>query len=406
MKKIITFLICIPFLINAQIGISIDTLYSGINTDVVIYNHSIDLTVSGALSYPYSETVAIKDVVIINADTATATIFCRALSYNQSILNTYVYKYDVVNDNYNQIAPFTILDTLDHSFALNPLFTQLSDTITLSAKWESDFFDLASYDNVFSGSGFLSEILKLNSIEGVQFENFTYMDINTTDSLFKENVELNATVQIGFQTFYFCRFEVSPFLAITIDTISIVDSAIFVNSPLSGSNTISGTITSGSGKTNGSLINNLVVYLIDNNDEFIYVTETNSSGYFNFENVENNNFKLIAGDKYNEKFSVESGDNLSLSFKDGKLETFVSSIININNQNITIFPNPTSSYLEYQQINQKKINSINILNLKGEVVKLIDNPKNKIDISDLNKGIYFIKFNNKEKSNIYKFVIK
>jgi hypothetical protein len=62
---------------------------------------------------------------------------------------------------------------------------------------------------------------------------------------------------------------------------------------------------------------------------------------------------------------------------------------------ITLYPNPTNEYvtIDLQSFN-KKINQINVLNLQGQLIAIVDDIKNKervmISLSDYPSGIYFI----------------
>lgn len=417
MKKIITFLICLPLLINAQSGISIDTLYSGTTTDVLIYNHTIDFNLSGGFNYPYGgvwgapsnidngANYKVRNVNIINADTAVLTIFCHSLSItNNNIANPFIYKFDYANDIYDPVTQFYIIDTLSHNFEIKPNFTSLEDTITIEARTTGSFFDSLSSWSSGLGPVFISEMFKPKNFYGSLNVNATLIETYSVDSVYKGNIDLNTSAQTGFQTFYLCYLYATGGATIYHDTISKIDSAIFINSPLTGNSTISGTITAGSGKIQGELLESLLVYLIDENNNYAYATQTNSNGYFVFENTEIGNYKIVAGDKYNEQFSVTGGDNLSLSFKDGKLETVINSINTIQKEDISIFPNPTSKYITIKQLDNKMVKSVKIVNLQGQEVMFINEPKTKIDVSDLENGIYIVRLSYNGKYTNYKLM--
>ena len=73
------------------------------------------------------------------------------------------------------------------------------------------------------------------------------------------------------------------------------------------------------------------------------------------------------------------------------VETYTG-INDIENNNISIYPNPTSNFIQIKNL-QTKANTINILDITGKIVKLVDsNSQNiKIDVSTLEKGIYIVK---------------
>jgi len=65
------------------------------------------------------------------------------------------------------------------------------------------------------------------------------------------------------------------------------------------------------------------------------------------------------------------------------------------NNNITIYPNPTDRFIKISNLNNLKINKIEIFNVFGQIVMKI-NPENQfIDISNLTNGIYFLKIEDK-----------
>jgi len=67
-------------------------------------------------------------------------------------------------------------------------------------------------------------------------------------------------------------------------------------------------------------------------------------------------------------------------------------INDIDNNNISIYPNPTSNFIQIENL-QTEANTIDILDITGEIVKTVSsNSKNiKIDVSTLEKGVYIVK---------------
>jgi uncharacterized protein (TIGR02145 family) len=72
--------------------------------------------------------------------------------------------------------------------------------------------------------------------------------------------------------------------------------------------------------------------------------------------------------------------------------------------NINIYPNPSSDFIVIDGLNND--NSIEIVNLQGQVVKnlKVSNIKTTLEISELPKGIYFIRINSNEELHISKFL--
>jgi len=72
-------------------------------------------------------------------------------------------------------------------------------------------------------------------------------------------------------------------------------------------------------------------------------------------------------------------------------------------QGISIYPNPTTDFLIFNGVDQ--VASFNIMDLSGKVV-LKGNNENKVDVSGLKPGVYFIRFEDMDKSKTIKFIKK
>ena len=60
---------------------------------------------------------------------------------------------------------------------------------------------------------------------------------------------------------------------------------------------------------------------------------------------------------------------------------------------VKIFPNPTNDFLNIETLNNVKISSIEIFNMQGKLVlsERITNDQNKVDVRDLNVGVYIVR---------------
>jgi hypothetical protein len=78
-----------------------------------------------------------------------------------------------------------------------------------------------------------------------------------------------------------------------------------------------------------------------------------------------------------------------------------------NGINVTLFPNVTTDYFSYQIESGGDIQSIVITNIAGATVLSIQNPisEDKIDVSNLPSGNYFVKFLSKDNQTIKRLVI-
>ncbi|WP_340935902.1 leucine-rich repeat domain-containing protein [Polaribacter haliotis] len=72
---------------------------------------------------------------------------------------------------------------------------------------------------------------------------------------------------------------------------------------------------------------------------------------------------------------------------------------------IKLYPNPVNDLLQIKNSDNLKISTIMIFNVLGKKVKVIRNPENAIDVSDLSKGIYFLNINS-ENGKIVKRIVK
>ena len=73
-----------------------------------------------------------------------------------------------------------------------------------------------------------------------------------------------------------------------------------------------------------------------------------------------------------------------------------------NAEKITIVPNPTSNYLNIDS--EKEIKSINVIDVAGRVTSIKNFTNNKIDVSNLSNGIYFIEVQTNDGAFKSKFI--
>jgi len=73
-------------------------------------------------------------------------------------------------------------------------------------------------------------------------------------------------------------------------------------------------------------------------------------------------------------------------------------------ENFTIMPNPAYEQLSIQLPNRIQINSISIFNLLGQKMYSSNKLENSIDISNLSKGLYFIKVSSLGISHTRRFI--
>lgn len=79
------------------------------------------------------------------------------------------------------------------------------------------------------------------------------------------------------------------------------------------------------------------------------------------------------------------------------------SIMNKKNDGITIYPNPSKNLI-YIDSNSSSF-TVSIFSLNGEFL-IKKNIKTQIDISDLNKGVYFVELSNESYKSFHKLIVK
>ena len=77
-------------------------------------------------------------------------------------------------------------------------------------------------------------------------------------------------------------------------------------------------------------------------------------------------------------------------------------INDIGFKHIKIYPNPANKLLNIST--QEQINSIQIIDVTGKVIKVFASDNMQLDISELNTGIYYLEIKNKTKKSITKFI--
>ena len=98
------------------------------------------------------------------------------------------------------------------------------------------------------------------------------------------------------------------------------------------------------------------------------------------ENLEANSF-------YTFNINMEFDDGVILTSEPHYFETLDNTgIIETNNPNIQIYPNPTSDYIHIENIEPQ---SVSIYSIDGKLVKTVENA-NIVDVRDLNDGLYLI----------------
>jgi len=87
----------------------------------------------------------------------------------------------------------------------------------------------------------------------------------------------------------------------------------------------------------------------------------------------------------------------------------VSSMVQSARLDLNVHPNPANDYVRIRVIGGSKNSTIEVMDIQGSVVRkleLTDNPVVRIETSNLDTGIYFIKYSNGVQSLTKKLVVK
>lgn len=120
-------------------------------------------------------------------------------------------------------------------------------------------------------------------------------------------------------------------------------------------------------------------YELDYNSDEISVVQSNGKLTLTLLNEKQANIKITANDGWNGHNAI----TITLSPNTSILDR------NENSNVIRVFPNPTNSLLI---VDSEGIDMIEIYALNGKLVKSIMNPNKEIDISNLEKGVFLVKF--------------
>ena len=124
-----------------------------------------------------------------------------------------------------------------------------------------------------------------------------------------------------------------------------------------------------------------------------------------------NNYSVINGET-NQSFSATESGNYAVEITDGICvdtsdcsNIIISNINNVSIDNISVYPNPANTVLN---IDGNNINKIEIVTINGVVVESIQvkNEATKINLSNINKGIYFVRIYSDDFMKIEKVVFQ
>ncbi len=81
----------------------------------------------------------------------------------------------------------------------------------------------------------------------------------------------------------------------------------------------------------------------------------------------------------------------------------VTGIEKLNLENIKLYPNPVDDYLFIADAN-RQIEQMKIISLNGSTILMVDQPKNKINLSSLATGVYYVQLMNSNEVKTHKII--
>lgn len=72
------------------------------------------------------------------------------------------------------------------------------------------------------------------------------------------------------------------------------------------------------------------------------------------------------------------------------------------NSGVKVYPNPVKDVLNINT--DKKVNSIEIFSLTGQLIRKLDNNSKQVNVSDLKKGVYLLRVKSEGKDESFKIV--
>jgi hypothetical protein len=142
-----------------------------------------------------------------------------------------------------------------------------------------------------------------------------------------------------------------------------------------------------------------------NNDTILNNEDTDSDGNFNFhDNDDDGDGILTVNEDYNLNGLPLDDDTNTNGIPDYLDNTLILSSANFQSKNtIKLYPNPVQNNLTISAL-YSDYQSIEILNLSGKVLIVINENTSSLDLSELESGIYFVRINWMDTSMNFKII--
>lgn len=163
-----------------------------------------------------------------------------------------------------------------------------------------------------------------------------------------------------------------------------------------------------SNRTNQNIANANVM-LVDNSTAVEY-TVSNVNGEFEIPNIAEGVYSLIVNklgyESYKSFINLNIEEPLNLEIELNSISNTNDVEVNNSSNLITIYPNPSTNYISIQNSSNFEFKDYEIIDINGKILSLGNNLiENKIDISSLPTGKYFIKCFNDNESIITNFTV-
>ncbi|KAA5533216.1 PKD domain-containing protein [Taibaiella lutea] len=184
----------------------------------------------------------------------------------------------------------------------------------------------------------------------------------------------------------------------------------------SGPGFIGGNISAGAGKGTGTGVEGMLVYLRGNNNQLIALAFTNAEGDYSFSNIPTGTYSVYpeainyATTPYNTINVTASQAHVSaIDFEQTNDEIKPKNTTGITKvsekDGLKIYPNPAKNSFTIDNQNGL-FNEVKIMNAVGQLIKEISlkNGINKVDVSEMNAGIYYLLISGNDSSRSMKLV--
>ena len=163
----------------------------------------------------------------------------------------------------------------------------------------------------------------------------------------------------------------------------------------------------------------MVNYILINTWAEVYCDSLTNGYFYTINNFEPVNYSKLYGkglglvrDYYNNPAEYTMFDNELFYYQKNGLgcgipDSTTVSILEIKSaDNFNLFPIPTSDFLNIENKKNLKVESIILTNINGQIIKQYETNVNRLNLSDLTSGIYFLKIKSEKGVSINKIIIE